>query len=144
MTSLSVAVAQFPLWVISVSLCQSTKIKLINMCISIARTQFKINTHWCWNEHLCIPDGLSVVQYSLGHAIWIVFFDTISVAWNKRAGQVAGGVASVWRYCVRSLLGPWWFISSFVGYKHFPVPEHQNQTNKYIYIYQFIFDLLLK
>ena len=38
-----------------------------------ARAQFKINTHGCWHWHLCIPDGLSVVQCSLGHDNGIVF-----------------------------------------------------------------------
>ena len=28
---------------------------------------------------LCIPDGLSVVQCSLGHVIGVVFYDTILV-----------------------------------------------------------------
>ena len=46
--------------------------------------QFKINTHMCWNEHR-ISEELSVAQCRLGHAIGIVFFDTISVAWNERA-----------------------------------------------------------
>ena len=62
-----------------------------------ARAQFKINTHRCWNWHLCIPDELSVVQCSLGHVIGVAFLDAISVAWSERAGQLAaGGVASIW------------------------------------------------
>ena len=90
---------------ICVSLCQSIKIKPTNMYI--ARAQFKINTHRCWNWHLCIPDGLSVVQCSHGHVIGVAFFGAISVAWRVRAGQLAaGGVASVWRSWVRSLPGP--------------------------------------
>ena len=59
---------------ICVSLCQSIKIKPTNMYIASARAQFKINTHRCWNWHLCIPDGLSVVQCSFGHVIGIAFF----------------------------------------------------------------------
>ena len=53
---------------------------------------------------LCIPDGLSVVQCSLGHVIRTVFFFyTIWVAWSERACQLAaGGVASIWRSCVWS------------------------------------------
>ena len=59
------------------------------------------------NWHLCIPDGLSVVQCSHGHVIGIAFFGAISVAWSVRAGQLAaGGVASVWRSWVRSPPGP--------------------------------------
>ena len=92
---------------ICVSLCQSNKIKPTNMYVASARAQFKINTHRCWNWHPCIPDGLSVVHCSLEHVIGIVFFDTISVAWSDRAGQLsAGGVASVWRSWVRSPPGP--------------------------------------
>ena len=92
---------------ICVSLCQSIKIKPTNMYIASARAQFKINTHRCWNWHLCIPDGLSVVQCSHGHVIGVAFFGAISVAWSVRAGQLAaGGVASVWRSWVRSPPGP--------------------------------------
>ena len=54
-------------------MCQSIKIKPTNM--------FKINTHGCWNWHVCISDGLSVVQCSLGHAIGIVFFTQCQ--WNE-------------------------------------------------------------
>ena len=55
------------------------------------------------NWHLCIPDGLSVVQCSHGHVIGVAFLDAISVAWSVRAGQLAaGGVTSVWRSWVRS------------------------------------------
>ena len=65
---------------ICVSLCQSINIKPTNMYIASARAQFKINTRGCWNWHLSIPDGLSVVQCSLRYFIGIVFFDKISVA----------------------------------------------------------------
>ena len=58
---------------ICVSLCQSIKIKPTKMYIASDRAQFKINTHGCWNWHLCIPGGLSVVQCSLEHVIEIVF-----------------------------------------------------------------------
>ena len=50
------------------------------------------------NRHQGIPDGLPIDQCRLGHAIGIVVFDTISVAWNERGGQlVDGGASSVWR-----------------------------------------------
>ena len=92
-----------PLWVYMRFLCQSIKFKPTNMYFASARAQFKINTCRCWNWHPCIPDGLSVVQCSLGHVIGIVFIDTISVAWSERAGQLAaGGVASVWSSWERS------------------------------------------
>ena len=78
-----------PLWVLCDSLCHRIKIKATNMYIARASAQFEINTHGCWNWHLCIPDGLSVVQCGLGHVIEIVFIDTISVAWSDRAGKLA-------------------------------------------------------
>ena len=42
--------------------------------IYLRRAQFQINGHSCWNWHLCISDGLSVVQCILGHAIGNVFW----------------------------------------------------------------------
>ena len=63
-----------PLGVYMRFLCQSIKIKPTNMYIASARAQFKINTHRCWNWHPCIPDGLSVIQCSLGHVIGVAFF----------------------------------------------------------------------
>ena len=112
---------------ICVSLCQSIKIKPTNMYIASARAQFKISIHGCWNWHLCIPDGLSVVQCSLGHVIGVAFFYAIWVAWSVRAGQLAaGGVASVWR----SWVDPRWVHDKLSVplrvYLRFPVPEHQN------------------
>ena len=71
------------------SLCHTIKIKPIKMHITSANVQFEINTHGCWNWHLCIQDGLSVVQCSLGHIIGILFIDTISVTWSDRAGKLA-------------------------------------------------------
>ena len=58
----------------------------------------KFNTHRWWNQHLCISDGLSVVQRRIGRAIEVVFFNTIYAAWDERNGQLAaGGVASFWK-----------------------------------------------
>ena len=57
---------------ICASLCQSIKIKPTNMYIASARVQFKIDTHGCWNWHLCIPVGLSIVQCSLRCVIGVV------------------------------------------------------------------------
>ena len=112
---------------ICVSLCQSIKFKTTNMYIASARAQFKINTHRCWNWHLCIPDGLSVVQCSHGHVIGVAFFDAISVAWSVRAGQLAagelpqsGGREFDPRWVQDNLSVPLWV------YMRFPVPEHQN------------------
>ena len=103
----STIIYQFLCGFICVSLCQSIKIKPTNMYIASARAQFKISTHRCWNWHLCIPDGLSVVQCSHGHVIGVAFFGAISVAWSIRAWQLAAeGVASVWRSWVRSPPGP--------------------------------------
>ena len=136
---------------ICVSLCQSIKTKPTNMYIASARAQFKINTHRCWNWHLCIPDGLSIVQCSLGYVIGVAFFDAISVRWSVRAGQLAaGGVASVWRSWVRSPPGPRWFIGSFVGSYAFPCARASKLKQQicmyvcmyvcmHIYIYIFIY-----
>ena len=64
-----------------VSLCQSIKIKPTNMYITSTRAQFKIKTHGCCNWHLCIPDGLSIVQCYLGHVIGIACF------WHNFSGM---------------------------------------------------------
>ena len=69
---------------IYVSQCQSIKIKsTTNMYIDRTRVQFKINAQWHgrWNWHLCIPDELSVDQFSLGHIIRIVFLKQFR--WHK-------------------------------------------------------------
>ena len=42
---------------------RASKSNQTNMYIASARAHFKINTHKCWNWHLCIPDGLSVVRH---------------------------------------------------------------------------------
>ena len=70
----SMMIYRFLCGFICVSLSQGISIKLTNMYIANARGQFKINTHGCWTWHQCIPDGLSVVQCSLGPVIEIVFF----------------------------------------------------------------------
>ena len=80
---------------ICVSLCQSIKIKPTNMYIASARAQFKINTHRCWNWHLCIPDGLSVVQCSHGHVIGVAFF------WRDFSGvKRTCWTTGSWRSCL--------------------------------------------
>ena len=79
-------------------------IKLLVLALTLI--WHKCDRMQCW--HLCLPDRLSVVAHChLSHVIGIVFFDTISMAWNKCAGQLATGVASVWRYWIRSSMGPW-------------------------------------
>ena len=80
---------------ICVSLCQSIKIKPTNMYVASARAQFKINTHRCWNWHLCIPDGLSVVQCSHGHVIGVAFF------WRDFSGvKRTCWTSGSWRSCL--------------------------------------------
>ena len=80
---------------ICVSLCHSIQIKPTNMYIASARAQFKINTDRCWNWHLCIPDGLSVVQCSLGHVIGIVYF------WDNFSGMKrTWWTTGSWRSCL--------------------------------------------
>ena len=81
---------------ICVSLCQSIKIKPTNMYIASARAQFKINTHRCWNWHLCIPDGLSVVQCGLRQAChWNC------VSWHNFSGvKRSCWTTGSWRSCL--------------------------------------------
>ena len=58
---------------ICVSLCQNIKIKPTKMYIPSTRAQFKINTHGCWNWHLCIETGChlsSASDMSLGLCFW--------------------------------------------------------------------------
>ena len=62
---------------------------------------------------------------------WDSAFDTISVAWSERAGQLAaGGVASVRRSWVQSPPGPWWFIGFFVGLYAFPCARASNLSQQ--------------
>ena len=112
---------------ICVSLCQSIKIKPTNMYIASARAQFKINTHRCWNWHLCIPDGLSVVQCSLGHVIGVAFLARFQWRetyvldnWQLAELPQSGGRELDPRRVHDNLSVPLWV------YMRFPVPEHQN------------------
>ena len=66
-----------------------------NYYIGSARAQFEINAHRYWNYHLCLPDGLSVVQCSLGHVIGVVFLDT-NFSDMKRTCWTTGS----WRSCL--------------------------------------------
>ena len=123
--------------VISVSLCQSIKIKPTKMYVCMyvctyVRTYACIYTcmHVCiacmfartlskLNQQICISPAPgrssklthTVVQCSHGHVIGIVSIDAISVEWRVRAGQLAtGGVAPVSRSWVKSPPSPRWFI----------------------------------
>ena len=69
----SMIIHRFHCGLICVYLCQIINIKLPNMYIATAGAQFKINIHRCQHWHMCIPDGLSVVQCSLGHVLGVVF-----------------------------------------------------------------------
>ena len=64
------------------------------MYVASARAQFKINTHRCWNWHLCIPDGLSVVQCSHGHVIGVAFLARLQ--WREVTCWTIGS----WRSCL--------------------------------------------
>ena len=133
---------------ICVSLCQSIKIKPTNMYIASARAQFtcafqtgcqlfsatKKLTHRCWNWHLCIPDGLSVVQCNHGHVIGVAFLARFQWReayvldnWQLAELPQSGGREFDPRRVHDNLSVPLWV------YMRFPVPEHQNQTNKYVY-----------
>ena len=112
---------------ISVSLCQSIKIKPTNMYIASARAQFKINTNRCWNWHLCIPDGLSVVQCSHGHVIGVACLARFQWReayvldnWQLAELPQSGGREFDAHRVHDNLSVPLWV------YMRFPVPEHQN------------------
>ena len=109
------------------SLCQSIKIEPTNMFIACVRAQFKINTHRCWNWHLCIPDGLSVVQCSLGHVIGVAFLTQyqwreayVLDTWQLAELPRSGGREFDPHRVHDNLSVPLWV------YMRFPVPEHQN------------------
>ena len=105
--------------------------------------QFKINTYGCWNWHMCIPDGLSVVQCSLGHVIGFVFLTQFQwhVAivldnWQLAVLPQSGGREFNPRRVHDNLSVPLWV------YMGFPVPEHQNKPTRmciYLHIYIYIF-----
>ena len=110
---------------ICVSLCQSIKSIPTNMYIASARAQFKINTHRCWNWHLCIPDDLSVVQCSLGHVIGIAFLTHFQWReayvldnWQLAELPQSGGREFDPRWVHDNLSVLLWV------YMRFPVPEH--------------------
>ena len=86
----------------------------------------------CWNRHMCIPD--SVVQCSLGHVIGVAFFYAISGReahvldkWQLAELPQSGGREFDPRRVHDNLSVPLWV------YMRFPVPEHHNKTNKYVY-----------
>ena len=107
------------------------------MYIASARAQFKINTHGCWNWHICIPDGLLVVQCSLGHAIGIVCLTqfqwheaNVLDNWQLALLPQSGGREFDPRRVHGNLSVPVW------AYMRFPVSEHRaSKLNQYIYIY---------
>ena len=67
-------------------------------------------------------------------AFGTVFIGTVSVAWIKRAGQLAADdVAYVWTLWVQSPLGPRQFVSFFVGYR--PFPAAREKQYEYLCIY---------
>ena len=118
---------------ICVSLCQGINIKPTNTYIASARAQFRINTHGWWNWHLCISDGLSVVEYSLGHVIGIVFLTQFQWReaivldnWQLAELPQSEGREFDPRRVHDNLSVPLWV------YMRFPEPEHQDITNKYI------------
>ena len=130
----SMIIYRFLCGFICVSLCQTSKSNHTNMYITNARAQFKIKTHRRWNWNLCIPDGLSVVQCSLGHVIGVAFFTqfqwheaNVLDNWQLAELPQFGGRVLDPRRVHDNLSVPLWV------YMRFPVPEHQNQT-KQIYI----------
>ena len=124
----STIINRFLCWFTCVSKYQSIKIKPTNMYITRTRAQFTINTHKCWNWHLCISAGLSIVPPR--PCDWDCIFDTISIAWNnfysmKRTCWTIGS----WWCCIRSI--PAWFTIIywfFCGVRCVsPLPSKLNQ-----------------
>ena len=130
----SMIIDRFLCGFICVSLCQNFKIKPNKYAYRQRQGAVQIKTQWCWNWHLCIPDGLSVVQCSLGHVIGVAFltqfqWHEVNVLDNWQLAELpqSGGREFDPRRVHDNSSVPLWV------YMRFPVAEHQNQT-KQIYI----------
>ena len=118
---------------ICVSLCQSIKIEPTNMYIASARAQFKINTHRCWNwHHVHSRHVVSCpVQPRARHwsCVFLARFQWreayVLDNWQLVELPQSGGRKFDPRLVHDNLSVPLWV------YMRFPVPEHQNWTNKY-------------
>ena len=97
---------------ICVTQYQSIKIKPTYMYIARTGEQFKTNTHGVWNWHLCIPDGLSVVQCSIGHVMGNVCLK--KYRWHET------NMLDKWHLVVNDNLSAPLLVNM-----HFTVPEHQ-------------------
>ena len=99
------------------------------VCMYVCMYVCMINTHGCWNWHLCFPDGLSVVQCSLGHVNGVVFFTQFqwreayvldNCNWQLAELPQSGGREFDPRRVHDNLSVPLWVSMRF------PVPGHQN------------------
>ena len=66
------------------------------MYIASPRAQFKINTHGCWNWHLCIPDGLSMSSAAAGISLGLWGFISHHFSGMKRTCWTTGS----WQRCL--------------------------------------------
>ena len=124
-----VYVSYWSTWIDDISSTKPT-----NMYIASTRAQFKINTHRWWNWHPCIPDGLSVVQCSLGHVIGIVLFFLHNFSGMKRTCWTTGS----WRSClVSSIPAGSTIIHRFLcGFICVSLCQSiKIKTNKYVMVY---------
>ena len=95
------------------------------ICISPAPGRSSKLTHTCWNWHLCIPDGLSVVQCSMSLELrFLARFQWreayVLDNWQLAELPQSGGREFDPRRVHDNLSVPLWV------YMRFPVPEHQN------------------
>ena len=97
------------------------------ICISPAQGRSSKLTHRCCNWHLCIPDGLSVVQCSLEHVIGVAFLTQFQWReayvldnWQLAELPQSGGREFDPRRVYDNSSVPLWV------YMRFPVQEHQN------------------
>ena len=118
---------------ICVSLCQSIKIKPTNMYIASARAQFKKLTHTGVEIDTCaFQTGCQLFSAATGMSLeFLARFQWreayVLDNWQLAELPQSGGREFDPRRVHDNLSVPLWV------YMRFPVPEHQNQTNKYVY-----------
>ena len=106
--------------------------------------QRKYNVYVCFRVSLCHSTLCACTDVEHVHfrrvvpAFRTVFIGTASVAWIKRAGQLAADdVASVWTLWVQSPLGPRQSVGFFVGYR--PFPATREKQYEYLCMYACVY-----
>ena len=82
-----------------------------------------------WHSTLCAYTDVEHVHFRrVVPAFGTVFIGTVSVAWIKRAGQLAADdIAYGWTLWVQSPLGPRQFVGFFLGYRPFPAAREKTK-----------------